>query len=272
VTGWPADVERPDQRAIAAGLRSLGLRSGQDVLVHCSMRSLGLPRAGGATVLAAIREVIGDATVVVPAQTPDNSTTSEAFRRRTGGGSAAEVARAERSIPGFDPERSPSVGMGWLAEYVRRQPGAVRSRHPQTSFAALGTGAADLMSVHDLDCHLGERSPLAKLDTRRAMILLLGVDWSVCTALHLAEYRLPGERPTRAYRCYVSVDGRRERRDFTAQALSTHDFPALGEALDGWAPVRRARIGPALCRSVRVDEAVSFALLWMTEHRCRARQ
>ncbi|MEH1101957.1 aminoglycoside N(3)-acetyltransferase [Micromonospora sp. CPCC 205561] len=255
--------------ALAADLRALGLPSGATVLVHCALSRVGRVAGGPATLLAALRDVLGDAgTVVVPAQTAGNSTTSRPFRAATAGLGPAGVAAAEAAIVPFDPERSPAEGMGVLAEHVRRQSGASRSRHPQTSFAALGPAAARLTAVHDLDCHLGERSPLGALYAADAVLLLLGVDWSVCTAFHLAEHRLRRPPARRAYRCYVrDADGRRVRRDFRAPDLDDTDFPLIGRALTDVGPVRAGRVGDADSRLVGLRVAVDFARGWMDEHR-----
>ena len=88
----------------------------------------------------------------------------------------------------FDPEATPTSA-GAVAEALRTTPGAERSDHPQSSFAAVGHDARELMAGHRLNCHLGEDSPLAKLYERDASILLLGVEYLSCTAFHLAEYR-----------------------------------------------------------------------------------
>ncbi|SCL59768.1 aminoglycoside N(3)-acetyltransferase [Micromonospora peucetia] len=254
---------------LTVGLRALGLSPGATVLVHCALSRVGRVAGGPAALLAALRDVLGGAgTVVVPTQTAGNSTTSRPFRVATAGLTAAEVAAAEAAIAPFDPRRSPAEGMGIFAEHVRRQPGAARSRHPQTSFAALGPDAARLTAVHDLDCHLGERSPLGALYATDAVVLLLGVDWSVCTAFHLAEYRLRRPPADRAYRCYVrDADGRRVRRDFQAPDLHDTDFPLIGGALTNAGPVRTGRVGGADCRLVGLRTAVDFARGWMDEHR-----
>ncbi|MCL7456304.1 AAC(3) family N-acetyltransferase [Micromonospora echinofusca] len=254
---------------LATDLRALGLPPGATVLVHCALSRVGWLAGGPAALLAALRDVLGGSgTVVVPAQTAGNSTTSRPFRAATAGMSAAEVAAAEAAIAPFDPEHSPTQGMGVFAEHVRLQPGAARSRHPQTSFAALGPDAARLTAVHDLDCHLGERSPLGALYAADAVVLLLGVDWSVCTAFHLAEYRLRRPPADRAYRCYVrDAAGRRVRRDFRAPDLHDTDFPLIGLALTDTGAVRRGRVGGADCRLVGVRVAVDFAREWMDEHR-----
>ena len=73
----------------------------------------------------------------------------------------------------------------------------MRSAHPQTSFAALGPKARELMNDHAVDCHLGECSPLGRLYEEGAWILLLGVGYATCSAFHLAEYRYTPNPPTR---------------------------------------------------------------------------
>ncbi|MFG3710357.1 aminoglycoside N(3)-acetyltransferase [Micromonospora sp. NPDC047730] len=255
--------------ALAGGLRELGLPPGATVLVHCALSRVGPVAGGPAALLDALRDVLGEGgTVVVPAQTAGNSVTSRAFRAATAGLTGPEVAAVEAAIAPFDPDRSPSEGMGIFAEHVRRQPGALRSRHPQTSFAALGPGAARLTAVHDLACHLGERSPLGALYAADAVVLLLGVGWSACTAFHLAEYRLRRPPAERAYRCYVrGPDGRRVRRDFRAPDLDDADFPLIGRALTDAGGVRPGRVGGAECRLVGLRAAVDFARGWMDEHR-----
>lgn len=250
---------------ITDDLRALGVRPGQDLLVHCSMRRVGPLAAGAATLLAAIRAAGRDGTVVVPTQTTSNSTTSLTFRAATRGMDAAELAAFESEMPGFDPLSSPSERMGALAEHVRLHPDAVRSTHPQTSFAALGPGAVELTATHDLDCRLGERSPLGALYRSGAGVLLIGVGYEACTALHLAEYRRPGHR--RWYRCYVRVNGVRERRDFRELPLDDTDFPEAGVLIDHQGFVRRGMIGKAPSRLLDLRSTVDFMIDWMDAHR-----
>ena len=253
---------------LASDLRDLGLRQGQDLLVHCSFRRIGLVDGGTATLLASLRDVAGpEATLVVPAQTPSNSLSSRAFLAATGDLAPAERARFIAAMGGFDPATTPSTGMGAFAEHLRVQRTAMRSSHPQTSFAALGPAARDCTCVHDLECHLGERSPLGWLYARNAAILLLGVGYSACTAFHLAEYRLPGEHPLRRYRCYIAGEGGRVAVEFTDIELDDSDFAWLGAELDSTSLVRRGRVGAAEVRLLPLRDAVNFALRWFTVHR-----
>jgi aminoglycoside N3'-acetyltransferase len=255
---------------LAADLRSLGLRRGQDLLVHCSLRRIGPVEAGAATLLDALRDVAGpQATLVVPAQTTLNSLTSRDFYTAVAGLDEDERSRYVAAMPGFDPALTPSHGMGAFAEYLRTRPPAVRSRHPQASFAALGPQARACTSVHDLDCHLGDRSPLGWLYAADAAVLLLGVGYTACTAFHLAEYRLPWASPVQVYRCFTAEGGRRVEREFTAVALDDSDFEQLGAALEAVLPdgLRQGRTGSGTSRIVPLRAAVDFGVSWLTIHR-----
>jgi aminoglycoside 3-N-acetyltransferase len=157
--------------------------------------------------------------------------------------------------------------MGALAEHVRTAPGARRSAHPQTSFAALGPAAGRITGGHAAGCHLGEHSPLARLYETGADILLLGVGYESCTAFHLAEYRYTDVPPTRRYRCVIEQDGRPAWWSYQDVDLDDGDFSELGEALERSRPVRTGRVGAAEARLIPLRTAVDFAVDWLAVHR-----
>jgi aminoglycoside 3-N-acetyltransferase len=256
---------------LASALAAAGLPTGPDVLVHCSMRALGPVDGGPATLLDALRDVVGpESTVVVPAQTANNSTTSPDYRAATASLDGAGRRAFQAAMPGFDRASTPSWRMGRFAEHLRGQPGAVRSGHPQTSFAALGPAAEKRMWVHALPSHLGEESPLAALYAADAWILLLGVGFDRCTALHLAEHRLPWAPSTRPYRCFVARgDGQREQLDFVGVDHDISDFERIGQWLIAAGLVRSGPVGRAVAMTVPLIGAVDLAVGWMTRHRNR---
>jgi aminoglycoside 3-N-acetyltransferase len=256
--------------SLTADLKNLGVRPGQDLLVHTSMRELGPVEGGADGLLKALQASVGPrGTLIVPTQTPLNSLTSDAFLADTRGFCQAALDRYIQAMPGFDPDVTPSTGMGRFAEHVRTSQGAVRSSHPQSSFAALGARAAESMADHKLTCHLGEQSPLGWLYRADAAILLLGVRYNACTAFHLAEYRLPGEPVYRQYQCFTMVGGERVPHAFTDIELDHSDFEALGIDFDRAhrprpgceADVRSGRVGATeSCRLLPLRKAVDFAV------------
>ncbi|GAB3159112.1 aminoglycoside N(3)-acetyltransferase [Microbispora hainanensis] len=259
------------QDALVHSLRRLGLRSGQTALVHASLRSIGTIDGGVATLAGALMRVLGaGGTLVVPTFTSGNSETSHAYRAVTRGMTDEEIRAYRDSMPAFDVRRSSAIECGSLAEHVRLLENAVRSEHPQTSFAAVGPTAESLMAGHDLTCHLGERSPLAKLAKAEAVVLLLGVGFDKCSAFHLAEYRYRPDPPEVRYGCVVQVDGRRTWTYYQDVVLDDRDFAECGAEMERTEKIRRGRVGKADSRLFSLPKAVAFAERWLSEKRGRA--
>lgn len=256
-----------DRRSLSRDLHWLGVVPGRILLVHSSLRRIGLVSGGAADVVAALREVLGqNATLVVPAMTSDNSDTSSRYHAQTEGMSPEEVGRYRDAMPPFALDR-PSVGTGRIAECVRTAPGARRSAHPQTSFAALGPRARMLMDEHQPDCHLGEFSPLGRLYEAGAWVLLMGVGYEACTCFHLAEYRYLPVPPRRTYRCVITEAGQRMWWSYEDVELDDRDFGTLGRAFDETRHVVRGYVGQAECRLFPLVAAVDFATEWLRQHR-----
>ncbi|MFE7353232.1 aminoglycoside N(3)-acetyltransferase [Streptomyces sp. NPDC057543] len=269
-----APIVRHGRTGLAGQLSELGVERNGVLLVHASMRAVGTVGGGVGAVVGALRDALGGrGTLVVPAFTPENSDTSPHYLDRVRGltDQAREAVRA--SMPPFDAATSAAPSMGRLAEAVRLTEGAVRSGHPQTSFAALGPLAGNLVADHRSDCHLGEDSPLARLYDLRAQVLLLGTGFDTCTAFHLGEYRVPSP-PRRSYRCVVTTEGRRHWWEYEDVALDDSDFAALGADFtrsDHGAAVRTGPVGASTSRLFRLTDAVDFASRWLSSHRSGCR-
>ncbi|MET9800279.1 AAC(3) family N-acetyltransferase [Streptomyces sp. NPDC006368] len=261
------------EEQLRAQLAALGVEPGGVLLVHASLRAVGPVSGGSEAVLRALRAALGpDGTVVVPTFTAHNSDSSPAYRERVRGLGQAERAAVRAAMPPYDAATMASDGMGVLAETVRTAAGAVRSAHPQTSFAALGARAGQVVSGHRPDCHLGEHSPLARLYDLDGRILLLGTGFERCTAFHLGEYRL-ARPPRRTYRCVVREGGARRWWAYEDVALDDGDFGTLGADLERDRPgvVRHGRVGAARCRLLGVVEAVDYARGWLARNRAAPR-
>lgn len=259
-----------DRAEIRSDLSMLGLPVGSTYLIHSSLRRVGPLANGLATLAEALQDVLGPrSTIVVPTFTARNSTTTRRFRRLVAGMTPEQIAAEEAKIEAFDRTKTPAQEVGAFAEFIRQHPEAVRSDHPQTSFTALGPAATELTRDHALDCHLGERSPLAKLYTADAIVLLLGDGLEdVCTCFHLAEHRLPTPAPQRLYRCYVLEGGRSTLREFMAAEADDSDFGRLGAAMAAQSPfVHRGRVGRTTASWFPLRAAVDFAVDWMSQWR-----
>jgi len=253
----------PTRSSLARDLVSLGLRAGDTVELHASLRAVGWVPGGRVAVVQALLDVVGPTgTVVVATQTAENSDPSQ-WSRPPVPEQWWPVIREH--TPAFEPALTPSHGVGAVAEMVRVWPGAVRSDHPQTSFAAVGARAAELMATHRLDSQLGEESPLAALERVGARVLLLGVGFEVCTAFHLAEYRVPST--TTEHGCAVLTPRGREWITYTDLPLDSDDFGAIGAAYEQTGELSRGQVGAADSRLFPMDKAIAFAAEWMRTNR-----
>lgn len=253
----------PTRASIADDLTALGLRAGDTVIAHASLKTLGWVPGGRVAVVQALLDVLGpDGTLAVTTQTADNSDPS-GWQNPPVPASWWPVIREHQ--PAFDPATWPSRGIGQLAEAVRTWPGAVRSDHPQTSFAALGARAESLMAKHELTSRFGDGSPLAALEQAAARVLLLGVGFDVCTAFHLAEYR--AEVPTTEFSCAVRSPEGREWVTFTDVEVDSDDFAELGAAYEKATQVHRGKVGAADARLFELPDAVAFAAEWIRTNR-----
>jgi aminoglycoside N3'-acetyltransferase len=164
---------------LAKGLRSIGVSSGDTVLVHSSYDSFEGFTGKPSDVISVLKSAVGhEGTLMMP---------TLPFI-----GTAVEYARGR---PVFDVRRTPSR-TGLLTELFRRSPDVLRSVHPTHPVAVWGRGAAEIVEGHHralTPC--GQGSPFERLLKRQGKILLIGTDISVLTFYHTLEELLEEQLP-----------------------------------------------------------------------------
>lgn len=256
-----AETPTPRTReSLAADLRKLGLHPGMVVIVHSALSKIGWVSGGPVAVVQALMDVITEAgTIVMPTQTPHYSDPSE-WENPPVPKDWHEKIR--QSMPAYEPEITPSIGMGAIAETFRTYPGVHRSGHPAYSMAAWGAHAKMITENHQLHDGLGEQSPLARVYELDGSVLLLGVGHGNNTSLHLAEYRSGVRKKVQAGAPLIE-NGRRVWKTYTDIDLDEECFEALGSDFERAVDVRRGKVGSATSTLIRQREAVDFAVDWL---------
>ncbi|TET51120.1 MAG: AAC(3) family N-acetyltransferase, partial [Actinomycetota bacterium] len=174
------------------------------------------------------------------------------------------------TMPVFDPEMTPTRGVGTIPEVFRKQKGVLRSYHPQVSFTARGKYAEYITGNHSLEYAFGEKSPLAKVYELDGYVLLLGIGYINNTSIHLAEYR--AEYPSKKEEVYgapLMVSGKRKWVDIKDVKTNTDDFEKLGSDFmkNKESSIRTSNIGQARSQLFRQRDLVDFAVDWMEANR-----
>lgn len=260
--GRPATIH-----SLRGELVDLGLLPGMTVLVHSSLKALGWVSGGPVAVVLALELALGnEGTLVMPTHSSDLSDPAY-WRNPPVPETWWQVIRD--TMPAYDPDLTPTRGMGAIPETFRRGRGVIRSNHPQVSFAAKGPLAAQITSGHSLDFGMGEESPLARIYDADGWVLLLGVGHQNNTSIHLAENRadFPGKTIV-TNGAPITLDSRREwvpQRDID---FDDSDFPLIGEAFERETGlVKTGLVGRGEARLMPQRPLVDFAVRWMESNR-----
>lgn len=254
------------KKDIVEALKAVGVRSGQTVMVHTSLSSLGFVCGGAQTVIEALLECVGEeGTIMMPTQSWKNLDPESGVHWEE----PKEWWQAIRdNWPSYDKDITPTNTMGAVAEMFRRWPGALRSNHPARSVAAYGKYAQYLTENHDLSNIFGDGSPIGKLYELDGYVLLIGVGYDKNTSLHLADMRAqyPGKHLS-VENSAVMENGERVWKTYETLYVDGEDFEEIGEAFEREADVRKTPLGNGMLTFMKQRQLVDFAVEWIQKNR-----
>lgn len=239
-------------------LKALEIKEGAQIMVHSSLKSMGWIAGGAQAVVEALMETVTDSgTIVMPSQSADNSDPVYWMEPPIPENWHAEL---RQELPAYDPHLTPLRGMGKIAECFHRLPQTIRSPHPAHSLMAWGKDAAEWMREHPLDDSFGERSPLAKMMEAEVQILLIGVDFDTCTALHYAEFAQE-DRTTSPQGAAILLDGERVWQKFDCVDMDSDRFPDIAKDFPG--EIKTGTLGQAEVKLTAMRPLVEFGIQWL---------
>ncbi|WP_019413161.1 aminoglycoside N(3)-acetyltransferase [Paenisporosarcina sp. TG20] len=246
-------------------LQTLGIQSGDAIMVHSSIKSMGWIAGGPKAVIDALMETITpEGTIVMAAQSAENSEPSYWMLPPVPEDWHEPI---RQHMPAYDPHLTPLRGMGKIAECFHRHPKTIRSYHPVHSLMAWGKHAEKWMMEHPLEDSFGMRSPLGAILNENVKILLIGVGYDSCTALHLSENLLE-EKTYTDQGAAMLVDGDRTWIEYQSIDVDSDRFPMLGQAFESTHShaLHIGKLGQAECRVIQMNPLIHFGVEWLTNN------
>lgn len=257
--------------SIVEDLRALGVRAGDVVMVHASLKRIGPVVGGAAGVLAALDRALGPEGTVLMVL---GATNPRAWVNERPEGERTRLLVGAEPFDAATTRADPDVGM--LAEVLRREPGTQVSDHPEGRFGARGRLAHELVEQVPWDDYYGPGSPLERLVGHGGKVLRLGADLDTVTLLHLAEYLadVPRKRRVRRRRLVATPAGPQVRvvdclddsRGIVDRPGEEDYFATITREYVATRPVRTGRVGRARAELIDAADLVAFGTAWMSEH------
>jgi aminoglycoside 3-N-acetyltransferase len=229
------DLQSLPVSVVAEQLRSLGIAPGIVLLVHTSYRAIRPIQGGPPGVIQVLQEVLGpNGTLVMPAMAGDDDHL-------------------------FDPLSTSAMEMGIVADTFWRQPGVLRSDNP-SSFAASDPAAATITAPHAMPWpDHGPGTPVGRVYDLDGWVLLLGIDHTANTTIHLAEH-LGDVRYRRPKYTTILINGRPQRHDYFEIDHCCQRFSLADEWLSARQLQREGMVGHGIARLMRSRDVVSVVV------------
>ena len=241
---------------LAEGFRRLGVRPGHCVMLHASVRAVGVVAGGPDQIHLALKDALSsEGTLIMYASCPAH--TDEIGR---GNLTPDEERELLEKLPAFDPFTARSQREnGALVEFLRTYPGSMVNQHV-ARFVVWGNDASDLVIPQPWNYPFGRGSLLDRFVERNGQILLLGCDHDTVTFLHYVEHivDMPNKRVARFK---VPIDDRGTRVWRQMEEFDTSDAGAHAN----WPPRFFARVVDTYLKQTgnsggKVGDAPAFLL------------
>lgn len=252
-----------NQDDLVEQLRALGIKQGDVIEVHASLKSMGYILGGAPTLLDALLTVLGlEGTLVMSAQSWGNS---EPAYFENPPIEVDQFSRLRDTHPAYKGKMEELRYMGELTKALQLRPNSYVSNHPQYAFIAIGKHAKWITQSHPLNEGFSLESPLGKMLELKTKVLLIGVNYDRATGMHLGEH-LSQKRPIQIQGSRIVVKQEAQWVKFLTQDYNSDDFLEVGKHMEEKGKVDVGHLGKAECKYFSLQDATDFTLSYFREN------
>ena len=222
-------------------LSMLGIKNGDDVIVHSAYKQLGGVEGGIETVINALISLLGNSgTLLFPTLSFESVNPCPPVNNNV-----------------FVVKKTPAC-VGAMPKVFMAFDGVERSLHPTHSVAALGARQSEYINNHELDDEpVGPNSPFFKLGQFGGKVLFLGCSTKSNTSMHgVEEYaKVPYVLSKDTIR-YVIIDkyGNKTEKDYHYHNIGQNGFAQRYDKLENLMKFQRGNVLAAQCAVVDCRE------------------
>ncbi|HSG42041.1 MAG TPA: AAC(3) family N-acetyltransferase [Anaerolineales bacterium] len=221
-------------------LLDLGVQTGGILLVHSAFSNVKPTEGGPKGLILALRSAIGtEGTLVMPSMSYDDDRP-------------------------FDKAKSHCKEMGVVANTFWRLSNVLRSDNNH-AFAAVGPYAEQILTPHPIDIPHGLDSPVGRVYELDGQVLLLGVDHTSNTTIHLGENQAKVQY-RREKHITILKDGEPTRFEYREIDHCCQNYSLVDNWLDERQLQKRGVIGNAEARLIRSQDIVDVVVERLKEN------
>ena len=241
---------------------SAQLKTTDKVMVHTALSKFYYVPGGPESLVQALEETINQGTIMMPSEVTTNCDPAD-WEYPPVKQDLIQLVRD--NMPPYNPDTSPSEGLGITPEYFRTLPDVVRSCHPYLPIAIWGKDKVQIANKQPLDMPYGLNSTLDYLYQNDGKIIFLGTDYETCTMLHYAESTIGRKTETCSAATGIDKNGKTIWTDYQNIDMDSYDdFNDLGLAFERNFPneFNQVKLNNSFIKVIKVKPLINFARVW----------
>lgn len=236
--------------------KKLDIKKNDKIIVHAALKDFGFILNGAQDIIDPLLSLIGkDGTLLCSSNTGVCTDPKYWLNPKI-----KNYNKARKYLKPFDINLTLPHNRGIIATTFMNYNRVYRSNHPLRSIMAIGKNARYFTKEHKLHDPDGVNSPLYKLYKKNGLALLIGVDLSSCSAIHVAE-NIADVKYLYKNNCRVLIKNNKKKKFVKLKKISfALNFNRIQNQLEKLHYVKTIKFKSVNISIVKIKESIDYAV------------